>query len=224
MNMTAAIDRLVSGDLDETARRSVLAWLDEEPTRWRQCGLAFLEAQTWSQAMGAWSSAQPAKASTAHEPVRQPPERRHRSAACAAVLVAGVVLAFGLGFVASGVFRDGPHPSGPQLAGGGRNAASREGRDTQPPRETPVLAAVGVEPSGWGLPDSVQIPVVPSNAAASSTGLQPQIPDHIQRQWERRGYEIRSQRRYLFARLPDGEQVAVPIEHISLDPVGTRVY
>lgn len=48
--LTAQIDRLVAGELAEHDRRSLLAWLDEEPTRWRACALAFLEAQAWEEA------------------------------------------------------------------------------------------------------------------------------------------------------------------------------
>src|SRR5437773_7780048 len=44
------IDRLVSGDLEETRRQELLAWLEEHPDRWRKCALAFLEAQLWRQA------------------------------------------------------------------------------------------------------------------------------------------------------------------------------
>src|SRR5436309_2581424 len=46
------IDRLVAGDLDEDRRRDLLAWLDDEPVRWRGCALAFLEVQMWEQAFG----------------------------------------------------------------------------------------------------------------------------------------------------------------------------
>jgi hypothetical protein len=225
-NMAAAIDRLVSGDLDETARRSVLAWLDEQPARWRQCGLTFLEAQTWSQALGAGISPPPARPARGFAPVPHTPERRHWTGAPAAIIAAGIALAFGLGIMGGGAFRHGSDrvPGRPQLTSGVRDAVPREEHDPRPPRETPVLASVGVKPSGWGLPDSVQIPVVPNNVAASAPKVKPQIPEHIRRQWERRGYHIESQRRYLFARLPDGEQVAVPIEHISLNPVGTKIY
>ena len=54
------LDRLVSGDLPEPDRRSLLAWLDEEPTRWRVCALAFLEAQVWEQA-ATWEGEAPAE-------------------------------------------------------------------------------------------------------------------------------------------------------------------
>jgi hypothetical protein len=45
------LDRLVDGELAETERRDVLQTLDRQPDGWRQCALAFLEAQTWGQTL-----------------------------------------------------------------------------------------------------------------------------------------------------------------------------
>lgn len=44
------IDRLVCSEIDDAARGRLIAWLEAEPTRWRLCGLAFLEAQMWQEA------------------------------------------------------------------------------------------------------------------------------------------------------------------------------
>src|SRR3954468_9995588 len=41
------IDRLVDGELRDEERRELLLRLDAEPGGWRQCALAFLEAQSW---------------------------------------------------------------------------------------------------------------------------------------------------------------------------------
>jgi len=43
------------------------------------------------------------------------------------------------------------------------------------------------------------------------------------KQWERRGYKVSLERRYLFARLPDGQQVAVPIEHVHVNPIPVSI-
>jgi hypothetical protein len=43
------LDRLVDGELDDDARRVLLAALDTQPDGWRRCALAFLAAQTWGQ-------------------------------------------------------------------------------------------------------------------------------------------------------------------------------
>ena len=45
-------DRLVDDELSEEERRELLGRLDDEPSGWRRCALAFLEAQCWRQALG----------------------------------------------------------------------------------------------------------------------------------------------------------------------------
>ncbi len=46
-NQRRVLDRLVDSELGPQQRREVLAALDEEPGAWRECALAFLEAQAW---------------------------------------------------------------------------------------------------------------------------------------------------------------------------------
>jgi len=45
------LDRLVDGELAEGERREVLRTLERQPDGWRQCALAFLEAQSWGEAL-----------------------------------------------------------------------------------------------------------------------------------------------------------------------------
>src|SRR5260370_29754437 len=113
------LDRLVCGELDELPRGRLLEWLDEDPLRWRACGLAFLEAQTWSQALGQWplrelgsgvpldqarseTSRRPiscdgATGKTQSVPVELAPSRQRRMAIRRTVIAAAVVVAFGMG-------------------------------------------------------------------------------------------------------------------------------
>ena len=42
----ALLDRLVDGELAEVERRKLLVSLDQRPSGWRQCALAFLKAQS----------------------------------------------------------------------------------------------------------------------------------------------------------------------------------
>jgi hypothetical protein len=58
------LDRLVDGELAETERRDVLQTLDRQPDGWRQCALAFLEAQTWGQTLTEYAR-KPAEAAAA---------------------------------------------------------------------------------------------------------------------------------------------------------------
>ena len=45
------LDRLVDGELADDERRELLLQLEKNPDGWRRCALAFLEAQTWRQAL-----------------------------------------------------------------------------------------------------------------------------------------------------------------------------
>src|SRR4051794_41175929 len=45
------IDRLVDGELDPAGRRALLVHFETEPGGWRRCALAFLEAQSWREAL-----------------------------------------------------------------------------------------------------------------------------------------------------------------------------
>jgi hypothetical protein len=45
------LDRLVDGELADGERRVLLESLERQPDGWRQCALAFLEAQTWDQTL-----------------------------------------------------------------------------------------------------------------------------------------------------------------------------
>src|SRR5262249_8983396 len=46
------IDLLVDGELGDFERQELLNRLDNTPEGWRRCALAFLESQTWRQAIG----------------------------------------------------------------------------------------------------------------------------------------------------------------------------
>src|SRR3569833_1057092 len=47
----AVLDSLVDGELNEDDRRQLLVQLESEPSGWRRCALAFLEAQRWRREM-----------------------------------------------------------------------------------------------------------------------------------------------------------------------------
>jgi hypothetical protein len=65
---TRLFDRLVDGELAEADRRTLLLSLDHQPSGWRQCALAFLEAQSWRDLLGsAAEEPAPAAAETAVE-------------------------------------------------------------------------------------------------------------------------------------------------------------
>ena len=80
------LDLLVDGELDEPRRRELLARLEAAPEGWRRCALAFLEAQSFREALfGAKADAAPAVATRAaavseSEPPPVSPSEPDRSA------------------------------------------------------------------------------------------------------------------------------------------------
>src|SRR5262245_12171391 len=97
--MQAQIDRLVSGELSDSERRSVLAWLDEDVRRWRPCAIAFLEAQTWEAAASSLSAcgvttAERSASEGKPAPVRRAIAQAHRSGLQALATIAAVAIAF----------------------------------------------------------------------------------------------------------------------------------
>lgn len=219
------LDRLVSGDLDESGRREVLAWLEAEPLRWRRCGIAFLEAQTWAEAFEGWTATEPPAHAAAGRRSRTETARRRRVPALSAVIATCAVIAFGLGIFAGDVLRQKQRSTDRTDLAAPQTAGSESNGDQQPPAQPePLLASLAVKPRGSGALASVHVPVVPSEDDASAERDRPRIPGYVRQQWERRGYRIDSERRYLLATLPDGEQVAVPVEQINLSPLEVRVY
>jgi hypothetical protein len=89
----------------------------------------------------------------------------------------------------------------------------------------PVLASLSLQsPLGAAQPATVQIPVIPSDSQTAAVNQLDKIPDYVRQQWERRGYRVTTERRYLFAKLPDGRQVVVPVEQLCVNPLPAQVY
>ncbi len=236
--MIGLVDRLVCGELDETARRHLLAWLEADPIRWRLCGVAFLEAQTWSAAIGGWSRAEdmtvvPPNASECPsaprlaEPVSQCPPMRGPTHFRRASIAAALVVAFGLGLVVRGI-----HFSAQQVAdlAASRNAAPTAanvnvsaGPAKLPAKQMPVLASLTVETDDTGGKTPIHFTVLPAATGKGQAGEPAEIPDYVRQKWERRGYKVSLERRFVFAKLADGQKVVVPIEQVQVNPLPIHV-
>lgn len=259
------LDRLVCDELDEAGRARLLAWLDEDPRRWRSCGLAFLEAQTWSRALSgsglrpeadraarfiptqaavgtrdahgyesarlvaAFPKPDGSNSADVHASLHGSRRTRRRRAVGAVAMAACLLLAFGLGVSLRELVAPVTVTSGPAR---NKSALPNMGEESPPgtPQKVapsgPTLAAVTVRPaSGMGPAATIRIPVTPAADAASAAAWQmADLPEYVQKQWERRGYRVSKQRRYLFATLPNGESVVVPVEQFQVEHVKTEVY
>lgn len=212
--VTARIDRLVSGDLPEADRRSLIAWLDEEPARWRSCALAFLEAQAWEQATTQAARDEqygvvPAAGSrcTVQKVARRPVARWLQGLALAGILL----LAFSAGAIAAQSWSSRPPPL-PQLAQPA--AASDE-------LAAPLLATVSVRTNlDPRLQAGLTLPVRPTDDSLPASSA---ISEYVRKQFERRGYELREETQYLPAKMPDGRPVMVPVNKIRVRLKGLPV-
>lgn len=224
----AQIDRLVSGDLAEAERRSLLAFLDEEPERWRACSLAFLETQTWEQAAGTSSFSASQGGAGASRKVgggdrtlnargQSPPSPHTHSSPSShgfrGLAVAALVLvAFALGLV-SGRSWPAPMPVDGQFA----QAVGPSGRSSSGPLLASVTLPTNLDPR---LKAELTLPLA---ADGQAPRLGSSIPAYVRQQWERRGFELTEEVRYLPAKLPDGRQVMVPITKVHVKYKGLPV-
>ena len=214
------IDALVDGELTEEQRAALLGWLEADVSRWRKCALAFLEVQLWDQALeGGEGSEGRVQGSAAHE--TNPTEalcarrERMRSWLMPLVVLAASIAAFLCGLYVHDL-RTSPQSASQPMAG----SPLRQERPHQPGEL--VVASVPVQGGALGhIAATLQIPVRPVDATAASAASS--VPDHVRKQWERRGYQLVEQRRYLPARLPDGRKVMVPVNEVKMKFVGKPV-
>ena len=212
------LDRLACGELDETTRKSLFTWLDAEPLRWRGCALAILEAQTWNESLAGITLADD-RETCGRELRRGQETRAERMAfrwAPLASLAAVLLIAFTLGALSRGwwAFQVDAIVENKQLP------AHEHGIGEE--QAGPLMATVSL-PSELGseIPATLQIPV----RSVRDSGSQASIPisEFERHKWERLGYQLTKERRYLPAQLPDGKKVVVPVDQVKANYVGSKV-
>ncbi len=220
----AQLDRLVTGELAESDRRSILAWLDEDAGRWRMCALAFLETQMWERAVGLGQEESLSTAEIQPSPSPSLPRtaRRDRSQISILALTVVVAVAFTGGLLFAQWLPSGASrrlltiAEQPVLPNDGARRADR-------PSDQPLIATVSVrtnlDPS---LPLTLQMPVAPQSVGSTATATSP-LSDYERKQWEKLGFEVVEELRYLPARLPDGRDVVVPVNKVQVKFKGIPV-
>jgi hypothetical protein len=215
-NHAVLIDRLAAGELDDDARRDLFAWLDREPSHWRRCALALLEARELEEAFGVGAGVgvgesrigAPGPADRLARPSVVRPSRQSAIFA----LAASIVVVFSLGVFTRGFFVASA-PRSVELAG-------------SPDRETPSGAAVkGPSDTVVKGPETVSDKRPTAVASASpATAQSDLIPPYVRSQLERRGYQLRSRSASLPVVLPDGRRMMVPVDELQLKHVAQRTY
>jgi hypothetical protein len=224
----ATFDRLVDGELAAADYQKLLTALDDEPSGWRRCAMAFLEAQAWRGEMSAIRRGQElAPASPPEVASGAGPWRRWLPLLAVA---ASFVAAF-LGGLA--VQR---HLDRRQLDAG---AVARSGDPpAESPRATDDQLPTGQEPRSLGnirlvvdgeqgaQPQQIVLPVYDTNQLGQEWLSQDRsaLPDDVIQSLARRGRKVERQIQFLPLPLDDEHQVVVPVEQIQITPVSRRSY
>lgn len=234
------IDRLVDGELDPAERHALLVRLETEPGGWRRCALAFLEAQSWREALAPLvvGSASGGTSRTSAAPVKQSSApgpglaRRWRPMAAVA---AGWLAALALGWIAGGgtsTSRPGSTPGGPlaETPGVSTNAGPLVPPGTRPDRSEIVSAEPAPSPdedrpstapslTPRRPPTLVAIPVLGARRLRQAP---PPVPEPVRRNLERWGFQVEPRHGLMSVKLRDGRHVAVPVDAVKMRYVGTR--
>lgn len=230
----ALLDRLVDGELSEADRQQLLKHLERTAGAWRQCALAFLEAQCIRESLSAWKAdAAEAVPAGIARPLPPPVRRLGRwefvAALAASALVAGVLGWFaGAGRWPSTSLA--PIPLAGTPAAIGPPTAPWEAR----PGGAPQVAEQPAETwgDGWqtvavrvtdpfGLESrEIPLPVFPTQRIDPSWLHPAPLPPEMCECLRRQGYEIRQHRALVPTRCGDGRCVVMPVDQVEIHYVG----
>jgi hypothetical protein len=198
-------------------RRALLAALDDEPGAWRQCALAFVEAQTFG-----WQLARIANEPIVAQqttPQVAPATRRRGWFAWPLTLAASVMVAFLVGQQLAD--RSGLTP---EIAGGTVKGETSlpENSEALAKVDAPDLADAEITPTSFtwrpfGGDDSIELPLVDSDdAAVDAAGRSSAVSGALAQQFQRDGFEVDRQQQFWPVELPDGRSVLVPVEEMHI--------
>lgn len=242
----ALVDRLVDGELDDPQRRRLLEQLERTPGAWRQCALAFLEAQCWKESLGQLKepTAEAVPAVVAR-PLAAPVRRLGWWQTLAAVAASGLV-AWVFGWMvgsaqwptsapASLPLASNPAaivpPSAPEEA---RPSVVEAAQWTSPSPNPPVVPNPAGEEWGPGWQTvTIRVPA-PSGLSTHEIPLPVVVHQGIDPAWFQpaplppemceclrcRGYEIRQQRALVPAPCGDGRWLVMPVDQVEIHYVG----
>jgi len=224
----ARFDRLVDGALSPAEYKAFVAALDDEPSGWRRCGLAFLEAQAWGKEFTAIRKAEQDGPKPATNPVELKTARRGWNLLSASSLLGvavSLVLAFGLGLLAHNRLFPARAVNQQVVAAPSQPGAAQGAAPTNSGAAASEIDQVHlVIDRGAGLaPQEIVVPVdVDKPGAQPFAQLEPAISDRVLRSLQSRGHRINRQQEYIPIDLEDGRQIIVPVDGYQITPVGRR--
>jgi hypothetical protein len=239
-NNDDCFDRLVDGELSEPERRELLTSLDQEPDGWRRCALAFLEAQSWKEGIGALLRPAAARCATAglsssaDGTVGQANRGVHtwkhffrNYAGTALAVAASFLLAFGLANYWYGMQGDRSLGKGTDLVNvnsGGSQLPVTSGPSPLAP-DSSSWQMVGLPATGDGN-GAMIIPAAQRDRLDDQwmKNLPPAMPENVLRAFERTGHRVERQHNLVPMQMDDGRVLIVPVEQMEIQPTKRQVY
>jgi hypothetical protein len=231
-------DLLVDGELSEEKRRELLSRLDDEPTGWRRCALAFLQAQSWREACGKMAGG------SSGEP---PPRRRTRwyvpsgPVGTLAAMAASFLVALLLGWQFQGIWRTGG-PGGLPDIGAVALEGTPETLSAQPvapdieqprppePSDSPPTGVYLVELASGegpgGQRQTIRLPAVEQDQLSADwlESLPAPISAGLLEQLEQAGLRVEQRRGVLPLRTRDGRMLLVPVDDVDIHYEGNPTF
>jgi hypothetical protein len=220
-----AIDRLVDNELSPAERRQLLLALESHPGGWRQCALAFVEAQRWGAGMRRLVAESPAKGSAVPEASLAPnaveSHAGRRSSAWLGI-AAGLLAAFGLGY----------QIGGPVGAPPAAQIAQNDGPQPAAPKPLPPVhngdAVTLVVNDRQGRPQRVETSLVEASRLGAGFADAPQWSSpQLHQQLRQQGLGLEARRRYvpIYFEQPGGlVPMVVPVDDAKIVPVSPPVF
>ena len=231
------IDRLVDNELTDAERRELLLSFDADPLAWRQCALAFLEAQSWKSEMTDLA----AESERGHELIWSktthgswnPILGKIFSLAAVALITVGLTLLVRDRFVptAPGQARGNEiaqqdrevedSPSRQLAQDSKREGAARESQGATPEDAEREALTLLVEDSPSAPPRTVRVPLIdhrPFFDDSAANDMTPLIPEQVRSLLERMGRRVENRRRYAPIDLDDGSRVLLPVDDVHIYP------
>ncbi|MFO0940170.1 MAG: hypothetical protein U0930_05330 [Pirellulales bacterium] len=202
------VDRLVCGELDEDQRFELLTYLEHKPEYWRQVGIAFMEAQSWTEAI---VPERPESRLKIHEaqiisPSFDPKSRTNRGRWNWLPLMAAICL---ISFTFGWLFK--------QVSEGDGNSESIIAKDltSSPVAKSDEMVWATIDSRVMLIPIQgarVQVPVRIEDGKIQRSSYSPEISDYEMAQFRRHGIALKPEKKFISGTLPDGRNVAIPLD------------
>lgn len=227
----AQFDRLVDGELSVTERQQLLASLDDrnlwhDGNGWRQCALAFLEAQSWSHQFKQLVAEPTNERATAVLP--QTATSNFRTGRWLAV-AASLLVAFSLGWLTNSAPNSGQQD--PQFATNPQQAAPEHGALPEALADGDVSAdaVTLVVRDTSGRNQRLQLPLMEAGDLDDRFAEQfsAALPAKLRDSFRDRGFDLQRRRRFAPMFFEQNEELVpmvVPVDDTTIVPVSRPIY